>query len=182
MPGSNALEVATNVRDALEEIKGRFPDDIEYVVSLDTTKAVTAGIDEIINTLRDAVILVILVVFLFLQSWRATLIPILVVPVSLIATFAVFPALGFSVNVLSLLGLVLAIGIVVDDAIVVVEAVIHHMEHGASPREATNLAMKEVAGPVIAIALILCTVFIPVVFMGGISGLFYQQFAVTIAI
>ena len=182
VPGSNALEVATNVRDALEEIKGRFPDDIEYVVSLDTTKAVTAGIDEIINTLRDAVILVILVVFLFLQSWRATLIPILVVPVSLIATFAVFPALGFSVNVLSLLGLVLAIGIVVDDAIVVVEAVIHHMEHGASPREATNLAMKEVAGPVIAIALILCAVFIPVVFMGGISGLFYQQFAVTIAI
>ena len=182
VPGSNALEVAKNVRAALEQLKGRFPDDVEYVVSLDTTKAVTAGIDEIIHTLRDAVILVVLVVFLFLQSWRATLIPILVVPVSLIATFAVFPLLGFSVNVLSLLGLVLAIGIVVDDAIVVVEAVIHHMEHGASPREATNLAMKEVAGPVIAIALILCAVFIPVVFMGGISGLFYQQFAVTIAV
>jgi HAE1 family hydrophobic/amphiphilic exporter-1 len=182
VPGSNALQVAENVRKTLEELKSRFPEDIEYVVSLDTTKAVTAGIDEIVHTLRDAVILVVLVVFLFLQSWRATLIPILVVPVSLIATFAVFPLLGFSVNVLSLLGLVLAIGIVVDDAIVVVEAVIHHMEHGLSPREATNKAMKEVAGPVVAIALILCAVFVPVVFMGGISGLFYQQFAVTIAV
>ncbi len=182
VPGSNALEVAKNVRATLENLKGRFPDDIEYVVSLDTTKAVTAGIDEIVHTLRDAVILVVLVVFLFLQSWRATLIQILVVPVSLIATFSVFPLLGFSVNVLSLLGLVLAIGIVVDDAIVVVEAVMHHIEHGASPREATNRAMQEVAGPVAAIALILCAVFIPVVFMGGISGLFYQQFAVTIAV
>jgi hydrophobe/amphiphile efflux-1 (HAE1) family protein len=182
IPGSNALEVAKNVRASLEELKTRFPDDVEYVVSLDTTKAVTAGIDEIVHTLRDAVILVVLVVFLFLQSWRATLIPILVVPVSLIATFSVFPLLGFSVNVLSLLGLVLAIGIVVDDAIVVVEAVMHHMDHGASPREATNRAMKEVAGPVAAIALILCAVFVPVVFMGGISGLFYQQFAVTIAV
>jgi HAE1 family hydrophobic/amphiphilic exporter-1 len=182
VPGSNALQVAENVRKTLEELKTRFPEDIEYVVSLDTTKAVTAGIDEIMHTLRDAVILVVLVVFLFLQSWRATLIPILVVPVSLIATFAVFPLLGFSVNVLSLLGLVLAIGIVVDDAIVVVEAVMHHMEHGLSPREATNKAMKEVAGPVVAIALILCAVFVPVVFMGGISGLFYQQFAVTIAV
>lgn len=182
IPGSNALEVAKNVRATLEELKSRFPDDVEYVVSLDTTKAVTAGIDEIVHTLRDAVILVVIVVFLFLQSWRATLIPILVVPVSLIATFAVFPLLGFSVNVLSLLGLVLAIGIVVDDAIVVVEAVMHHMEHGASAREATNMAMREVAGPVLAIALILCAVFVPVVFMGGISGQFYQQFAVTIAV
>jgi HAE1 family hydrophobic/amphiphilic exporter-1 len=182
VPGSNALDVAKKVRATLDELKSRFPDDVEYVVSLDTTKAVTEGIDEIVHTLRDAVILVVLVVFLFLQSWRATLIPILVVPVSLIATFAVFPLLGFSVNVLSLLGLVLAIGIVVDDAIVVVEAVMHHMEHGATPREATNLAMREVAGPVAAIALILCAVFVPVVFMGGISGLFYQQFAVTIAV
>jgi hydrophobe/amphiphile efflux-1 (HAE1) family protein len=182
IPGSNALDVATKVRKTLAELEERFPEDVEYVVSLDTTKAVTAGIDEIVHTLRDAVILVVLVVFIFLQSWRATLIPILVVPVSLIATFAVFPLLGFSVNVLSLLGLVLAIGIVVDDAIVVVEAVMHHMEHGASAREATNRAMKEVAGPVIAIALILCAVFVPVVFMGGISGLFYQQFAVTIAV
>ena len=182
VPGSNALDVAKNIRATMEDLKLRFPDDIEYVISLDTTKAVTAGIDEIVSTLRDAVILVVLVVFVFLQSWRATLIPILVVPVALIATFAVFPLLGFSINVLSLLGLVLAIGIVVDDAIVVVEAVMHHIEHGLSPREATNKAMGEVAGPVIAIALILCAVFVPVVFMGGITGAFYQQFAVTIAV
>jgi HAE1 family hydrophobic/amphiphilic exporter-1 len=182
VPGSNALQVADTVRKTMAELKARFPDDIEYIISLDTTKAVTEGIDEIIHTLRDAIILVLIVVFIFLQSWRATLIPILVVPVSLIATFSVFPALGFSVNVLSLLGLVLAIGIVVDDAIVVVEAVMHHIEHGLSPREATNKAMEEVAGPVIAIALILCAVFVPVVFMGGITGQFYQQFAVTIAV
>jgi HAE1 family hydrophobic/amphiphilic exporter-1 len=182
VPGSNALAVAEQVRATMEELSARFPDDLEHVISLDTTKAVTEGIDEIISTLRDAIILVVLVVFIFLQSWRATLIPILVVPVSLIATFAVFPLLGFSVNVLSLLGLVLAIGIVVDDAIVVVEAVMHHIEHGSSPREATNKAMKEVAGPVVAIALILCAVFVPVVFMGGITGRFYQQFAVTIAV
>ena len=182
VPGSNALDVANSVRATMEDLSQRFPQDVEYVISLDTTKAVTEGIDEIVNTLRDAVILVVLVVFIFLQSWRATLIPILVVPVALVATFAVFPLLGFSVNVLSLLGLVLAIGIVVDDAIVVVEAVMHHIEHGLSPREATNRAMQEVAGPVVAIALILCAVFVPVVFMGGISGLFYQQFAVTIAV
>lgn len=182
IPGSNALQVADKVRETLAQLATRFPEDVEYVVSLDTTKAVTAGVDEIVHTLRDALVLVLLVVFIFLQSWRATLIPILVVPVSLIATFAVFPLLGFSVNVLSLLGLVLAIGIVVDDAIVVVEAVIHHMEHGLSAREATNRAMREVSGPVVAIALILCAVFVPVVFMGGISGLFYQQFAVTIAV
>jgi HAE1 family hydrophobic/amphiphilic exporter-1 len=182
VPGSNALQVAETVRKTMESLKQRFPEDIEYVISLDTTKAVTAGIDEIVHTLRDAIILVVLVVFIFLQSWRATLIPILVVPVALIGTFAAFPLLGFSVNVLSLLGLVLAIGIVVDDAIVVVEAVMHHVEHGLSPREATNKAMKEVAGPVVAIALILCAVFVPVVFMGGITGQFYQQFAVTIAV
>lgn len=182
VPGSNALEVAKTIRATMEELKTRFPDDIEHIISLDTTKAVTEGIDEIVNTLRDAIILVVIVVFIFLQSWRATIIPILVVPVSLIATFSVFPLLGFSVNVLSLLGLVLAIGIVVDDAIVVVEAVMHHIEHGSSPREATNKAMQEVAGPVIAIALILCAVFVPVVFMGGITGRFYQQFAVTIAV
>jgi HAE1 family hydrophobic/amphiphilic exporter-1 len=182
VPGSNALQVADAVRATMEDLSQRFPQDVEYVISLDTTKAVTEGIDEIVSTLRDAVILVVLVVFIFLQSWRATLIPILVVPVALVATFAVFPLLGFSVNVLSLLGLVLAIGIVVDDAIVVVEAVMHHIEHGLSPREATNRAMQEVAGPVVAIALILCAVFVPVVFMGGISGLFYKQFAVTIAV
>lgn len=181
-PGSNALEVAENIRSTMAQLKERFPDDIEYQISLDTTKAVTAGIDEVVHTLLEAVVLVVLVVFIFLQNWRATLIPLLTVPVALVATFAVFPAIGFSVNTLSLLGLVLAIGIVVDDAIVVVEAVIHHIEHGLSPKEATEKAMQEVSGPVIAIALILSSVFIPVVFMGGITGAFYQQFAVTIAV
>ncbi len=182
IPGSNALEVAQKVRKTMKSVSEKFPQDLQYQISLDTTKAVTAGIEEVKHTFVEAIVLVVLVVFIFLQNWRATLIPCLTVPVSLIATFAVFPLLGFSVNTLSLLGLVLAIGIVVDDAIVVVEAVIHHMEHGLSPREATNAAMKDVAGPVIAIALILSSVFVPVVFMGGISGLFYQQFAVTIAI
>lgn len=181
-PGSNALDVASAVRKAMDDLSARFPDDIQYDISLDTTKAVTAGINEIIHTLLEAIVLVVLVVFIFLQNWRATLIPILTVPVSLIATFSVFPLLGFSINTLSLLGLVLAIGIVVDDAIVVVEAVMHHIEHGLSPRDATVKAMKEVSGPVIAISLILSAVFIPVVFMGGISGMFYVQFAVTIAV
>lgn len=182
VPGSNALDVVKKVRESMTQLSGQFPDDIEHLISLDTTAAVTAGIDSIIHTLFEAVILVVLVVFIFLQNFRATIIPILTVPVSLIATFALFPMLGFSINTLSLLGLVLAIGIVVDDAIVVVEAVMHHIEHGASPREATVKAMKDVAGPVVAIALILSAVFIPVVFMGGISGRFYMQFAVTIAI
>ena len=134
------------------------------------------------KTLEEAIMLVILVVFIFLQNWRATLIPLITVPVSLIGTFMVFPLLGFSVNVLSLLGLVLAIGIVVDDAIVVVEAVMHHIEHGKTPREATIQAMKEVSGPVVAIALILCAVFIPVAMVPGITGRLYQQFAITIAV
>jgi len=181
-PGSNALDVVSKIRETMNELSTRFPDDIEHTVSLDTTAAVTAGIDEIVQTLVEAIFLVVVVVFIFLQNWRATLIPILTVPVSLIATFAVFPMLGFGVNTLSLLGLVLAIGIVVDDAIVVVEAVMHHLEKGLSPREATTKAMKDVAGPVVAIALILSSVFIPVIFMGGISGKFYMQFAVTIAI
>jgi HAE1 family hydrophobic/amphiphilic exporter-1 len=181
-PGSNALEVAAKVRSTMAKLKESFPDDVDYSISLDTTKAVTAGVDEIVHTLFEAVILVLIVVFIFLQNWRATLIPILTVPVALVATFAAFPLLGFGINTLSLLGLVLAIGIVVDDAIVVVEAVIHHIEHGLSPREATNKAMQEVAGPVMAIALILSAVFVPVVFMGGISGRFYEQFAVTIAV
>ena len=182
VPGSNALDVVANVREAMKNLSANFPDDMEYVMSLDTTEAVSAGIHDIIHTLLEAVVLVIIVVFIFLQSFRATIIPILTVPVSLIATFSLFPMLGFSINTLSMLGLVLAIGIVVDDAIVVVEAVMHHIEHGSSPREATVKAMKEVAGPVAAIALILSAVFIPVVFMGGISGRFYMQFAVTIAI
>jgi hydrophobe/amphiphile efflux-1 (HAE1) family protein len=181
-PGSNALEVSKQIKKTVEELSKNFPQGLTHKISLDTTLAVTAGIEEVKHTFIEAIILVVIVVFVFLQNWRATIIPCLTVPVSLIATFAAFPLLGFSVNTLSLLGLVLAIGIVVDDAIVVVEAVIHHMQHGLNPRQATQKAMKEVAGPVIAIALILSAVFIPVVFMGGISGRFYQQFAVTIAI
>ncbi len=181
-PGSNSLEVAATVRQRMEELAKRFPPGIEYKVTLDTTASVNAGIEEIIHTLIEAIVLVVLVVFIFLQSWRATLIPLLTVPVSLIGAFAAFPLLGFSVNTLSLFGLVLAIGLVVDDAIVVVEAVEHHIEHGLSPREATSKAMKEVTGPVVAIALILAAVFIPVAFMSGITGRLYQQFALTIAI
>jgi len=181
-PGSNALSVANEIKKTMERIKQKFPDDIRYDVTLDTTLAVSAGIDEIIHTLFEAIILVLIVVFIFLQSFRATLIPMLTVPVSLIGTFMVFPLLGFSINVFSLLGLVLAIGIVVDDAIVVVEAVMHNIEHGLSPKEATLKAMREVSGPVVAIALILTAVFVPVAFMPGITGKLYQQFAVTIAI
>ena len=182
MPGSNALDVADLVQTTMAELNTRFPEDLKYDISLNTTKAVSVGIEEIIHTLFEAVFLVILVVFLFLQDWRATLIPLLTVPVSLIGTFIIFPLLGFSVNVLSLLGLVLAIGLVVDDAIVVVEAVMHNIEHGMNPKEATQKAMKEVGGPVVAIALILAAVFVPVAFAGGITGRLYQQFAITIAI
>jgi HAE1 family hydrophobic/amphiphilic exporter-1 len=182
IPGSNALAVADAVKAKMAELKDRFPPNMKMDISLDTTLAVTVGIEEIFHTLLEAVVLVILVVFLFLQDWRATLIPLLTVPVSLIGTFIVFPLLGFSVNVLSLLGLVLAIGLVVDDAIVVVEAVMHHIEHGLSPKEATSKAMKEVGGPVVAIAVILTAVFVPVAFTGGITGRLYQQFAITIAI
>jgi HAE1 family hydrophobic/amphiphilic exporter-1 len=181
-PGSNALEVRTAVKKTLEELRDQFPEDVDYSISLDTTLAVEQGIHEIVETLLEAVALVVLVVFVFLQSWRATLIPLLTVPVSLIGTFAIFPLLGFSVNTLSLFGLVLAIGLVVDDAIVVVEAVEHHIEHGLSPRDATVRAMKQVSGPVVAIALILAAVFIPVAFVGGVTGRLYQQFALTIAI
>jgi HAE1 family hydrophobic/amphiphilic exporter-1 len=181
-PGSNALAVADGVKKQMEELKQRFPADLEYTVSLDTTRSVTEGIHEIVETLIIAIILVIAVVFLFLQNWRATLIPMIAVPVSLIGTFAFFPLLGFSINTLSLFALVLAIGLVVDDAIVVVEAVEHHIEEGMSPRDATFRAMEEVAGPVISIALILASVFIPVAFMGGIQGRLNKQFAVTIAI
>jgi HAE1 family hydrophobic/amphiphilic exporter-1 len=182
IPGSNALQLADTVRKTMAEVSKDFPEDLEYDISLDTTLAVTEGINEIMHTLVEAIVLVILVVFVFLQNWRATLIPLLTVPVSLLATFLLFPALGFSINVLSLLGLVLAIGIVVDDAIVVVEAVMHHIEHGKTPREATQQAMKEVTGPVMAIALILAAVFVPVAFLPGITGRLYQQFAITIAI
>src|ERR1700731_3327401 len=182
LPGSNAVDAAKGVRQLMTQLKERFPSGISYSIALDTTLAVTAGMEEIYKTLAEAMLLVILVVFVFLQGWRATLIPLCAVPVSLISTFAVFPMLGFSVNTLSLLGLVLAIGLVVDDAIVVVEAVEHHIEHGLSPKDAALKAMQEVSGPVIAIALILAAVFIPTAFIPGITGRLYQQFAVTIAV
>ncbi len=181
-PGANAVATAAGVRKLMEEAKTRFPQDLDYVVALDTTLSVTAGIEEIKHTLIEALVLVIIVVYIFLQGWRATLIPLLAVPVSLVGTFMVFPLLGFSINTLSLFGLVLAIGLVVDDAIVVVEAVEHHIEHGLTPHDATVKAMEEVGGPVIAIALILAAVFIPTAFIPGITGRLYQQFAVTIAV
>ncbi len=181
-PGSNALAVANQLKAQMEELKTRFPQGLDYTISLDTTLPVTEGMKEILHTLFEAIVLVIIVVFLFLQGWRATLIPLIAVPVSLIGTFAVFPMLGFSINTLSLFGLILAIGLVVDDAIVVVEAVEHHIEHGMSPKDATTKAMEEVSGPVIGIALILASVFVPMAFIGGIKGLLNQQFAITIAI
>jgi multidrug efflux pump len=182
LPGSNAIEAAKAVEKRMAELKQRFPSDLDYRIAIDTTKAVTEGIREIGKTFWEALALVMLVVFVFLQGWRAALIPLLAVPVSLIGTFAVFPLLGFSINTLSLFGLVLAIGLVVDDAIVVVEAVEHHIDEGMSPKEATLKAMEEVSGPVVAIAIILSAVFLPTVFIPGITGRLYQQFAVTIAI
>jgi HAE1 family hydrophobic/amphiphilic exporter-1 len=182
LPGSNAIEAADGAKKLMERLKQSFPDDLDYAVALDTTLAVTEGMKEIQKTLVEALVLVIIVVFLFLQGWRATLIPLLAVPVSLVGTFALFPLFGFSINTLSLFGLVLAIGLVVDDAIVVVEAVEHHIEHGMSPKEATFKAMEEVSGPVIAIAIILAAVFVPTAFIPGITGRLYQQFAVTIAV
>ena len=181
-PGSNAVTTAAAIRKVMEEAKTRFPEGLDYVVALDTTLAVTSGIKDIENTILEALVLVTLVVFIFLQGWRATLIPLLAVPVSLIGTFTIFPMLGFSINTLSLYGLVLAVGLVVDDAIVVVEAVEHHIEGGMTPHDAALRAMEEVSGPVIAIALILGAVFIPTAFIPGITGSLYQQFAVTIAV
>ena len=182
LPGANQLESAEGIYHTLDELKGLFPDDMSYEIVYDTTPSVEASIESIMHTLVEAFVLVSLVVFIFLQSFRATIIPLLTVPVSLLGTFIFFPLLGFSINTLTMFGLVLAIGIVVDDAIVVVEAVMHHIEHGKEPKEATVLAMKEVSGPVIAIALILCAVFVPVALLGGITGRLYQQFALTIAI
>jgi HAE1 family hydrophobic/amphiphilic exporter-1 len=181
-PGANAVAVADATRKVMDQLKSRFPPDLEYAVGLDTTLPVTEGIHEILVTLVIAMALVILVVYIFLQNWRATLIPMIAVPVSLVGTFAFFPALGFSINTLSLFGLVLAIGLVVDDAIVVVEAVEHHIEEGMTPRYATLQAMREVSGPVVAIALILASVFVPMAFMSGIQGRLNKQFAVTVAI
>jgi HAE1 family hydrophobic/amphiphilic exporter-1 len=182
MPGANALQAADGAKKLMEKLKQSFPPDLEYVIALDTTLSVTEGIKEIEHTLFEALVLVMIVVFVFLQGWRATLIPLLAVPVSLVGTFMLFPMFGFSINTLSLFGLVLAIGLVVDDAIVVVEAVEHHIEHGMSPKDATLRAMEEVTGPVIAIAVILAAVFVPTAFIPGITGQLYQQFAVTIAI
>lgn len=182
LPGTNAVETAKNVRAELAKLSANFPSDMASDVPLDTTEAVSAGIHEILITLLIALVLVILVVYIFLQGWRATLIPLLAVPVSLIGTFMVFPLLGFSINTLSLFGLVLAIGLVVDDAIVVVEAVEHHIEEGMTPLDASYAAMEQVSSPVIAIALILTAVFVPTAFIPGITGRLYQQFAVTIAI
>lgn len=182
LPGANAVQTAKLVNARLKELSTNFPPGLKYDVPLDTTKAVTTGIHEIVITLIEALVLVVVVVYVFLQGWRATLIPLLAVPVSLLGTFIVFPLLGFSINTLSLFGLVLAIGLVVDDAIIVVEAVEHHIEEGLSPTDATLKAMEEVSGPVVAIALILAAVFVPTAAIPGITGRLYQQFAITIAI
>src|SRR5271165_2742096 len=182
LPGSNAVEAAKAVRKLMAKMKESFPADVDYAVTLDTTDAVRAGMHEIVQTLLEAFVLVIIVVYVFLQDRRATIIPMCAVPVSLIATFAVFPLFGFSVNTLSLFGLVLAIGLVVDDAIVVVEGIQHHIEEGLSPKDAARKAMQELTGPVVGIALVLTAVFVPTVFIPGITGRLYQQFALTIAI
>jgi HAE1 family hydrophobic/amphiphilic exporter-1 len=182
-PGSNALATAEGVYSAMEELKKTFPTDIDYVVPFESISVVQVSIHEVVQTLLEALGLVVLVVFLFLQSWRATLIPVLAIPVSIIGTFIFFIPLGFTINTLTLFGFVLAIGIVVDDAIVVVEAVQHYVDvDKLSPREATEKAMQDISGPVIAIALILAAVFVPVGFIPGIVGRLYQQFAITIAI
>ncbi|HEY7165490.1 MAG TPA: multidrug efflux RND transporter permease subunit [Candidatus Binatia bacterium] len=182
LPGANQLQASKAIYETMSNAKGLFLPDMDYKIVYDTTPAVEASIEGIVHTFLEAVVLVTIVVFIFLQNFRATIIPLITVPVSLIGTFIFFPMLGFSVNTLSMFGLVLAIGIVVDDAIVVVEAVMHHLEHGMTPKEATIQAMKEVSAPVIGIALILSAVFVPVAFLGGLTGRMYQQFALTIAI
>ncbi len=181
LPGSNALETAELVRDKMEELKERFPDGLDYAIVYDTTPFINESVNEVFKTLRDAVILVAFVVLLFLQNWRSAIIPLVAVPVAIVGTFAVMAALGFSLNNLTLFGLVLAIGIVVDDAIVVVEAVEHHIEHGLAPRDATIRAMSQVSAPVIAVGLVLTAVFVPCAFITGIIGQFFRQFALTIA-
>lgn len=182
LPGANALTLAGEIKKQMEEMAKVFPTGVDYQVSFDSTVFVNASIHEVLKTLRDAFVLVVLVIFTFLGNFRATLIPMLAVPVSLVGTFAVLAGIGFSINTLTLFGIVLAIGIVVDDAIVVVEAVEHHIEHGLTPRQATEKAMAEVSGPVVAIALVLCSVFVPVAFMGGLTGELYKQFAITLSV
>lgn len=181
-PGTNAVDLAAQITETMDGMAQSFPEDVAYEVSLDATEPIIAGIDEIIETLIIALILVVFVVFIFIQDWRATLIPTLAIPVSLIAAFMFFPLLGFTINSLSLLGLVLAIGIVVDDAIVVVEAVQVNIEKGMSPKAATSAAMREVSGPIVATTLVMVAVFVPVAAMAGITGSLYQQFAITIAV
>ena len=182
LPGANQIESAQGIYRTLEELKAFFPEDVDYAITYDSTPAVSASIEEIVHTLFEAILLVVLVVFIFLQNFRATLIPLVAIPVSLIGTFAFFPALGFTVNTLTMFGLVLAIGIVVDDAIVVVEAVMSHIERGKSPREATEQAMREVTGPIIGTSAIMVAVFVPVGFIGGLTGRMYAPFALTIAV
>src|SRR5580658_5827429 len=181
LPGSNAVETAAAARALMAQMKPRLPQDVDYTIALDQTSAVTEGMKEIVQTLLIAVALVIVVVYVFLQDWRATLIPLLAVPVSLVGTFVFFPLFGFSINTLSMFGLVLAIGLVVDDAIVVVEGVQRHIEEGLTPKDAARKAMEELSGPVVGIALVLASVFVPTAFIPGITGRLYQQFALTIA-
>src|SRR5580692_6129382 len=182
LPGSNAVETAAAARALMAQMKPRLPQDVDYTIALDQTSAVTEGMKEIVQTLLIAIALVIVVVYVFLQDWRSTLIPLLAVPVSLVGTFLFFPLFGFSINTLSMFGLVLAIGLVVDDAIVVVEGVQRHIEEGLDPKDAARKAMGELSGPVVGIALVLSSVFIPTAFIPGITGRLYQQFALTIAI
>ncbi|MBL8800292.1 MAG: efflux RND transporter permease subunit [Planctomycetia bacterium] len=182
LPGSNALETANLVRQKMEELRGRFPQGVDFEIVYDTTPFIRESIHEVFKTLRDAVLLVAVVVLLFLQNWRSAIIPLVAVPVAIVGTFAAMAACGYSLNNLTLFGLVLAIGIVVDDAIVVVEAVEHHIEHGLSPRDATIRAMEQVSGPVIAVGLVLSAVFVPCMFIAGITGQFFRQFALTIAV
>src|SRR5262249_901288 len=182
LPGSNALDIAQLVRTKMEDLKTRFPEGVDYAIVYDTTPFITESINEVFKGLRDAVVLVAIVVLVFLQNWRSAIIPLIAVPVAIVGTFAVMAAMGFSLNNLTLFGLVLAIGIVVDDAIVVVEAVEHHIEHGLSPRDATIKAMEQVSGPVIAVGLVLSAVFVPCAFITGIMGQFFRQFALTIAV
>jgi multidrug efflux pump len=181
-PGSNALEISANVRKTMEALNKNMPEGLEYRIAYDPTQFVRASIESVIHTLLEAIVLVVLVVILFLQTWRASIIPLIAVPVSVVGTFAALYVLGFSINTLSLFGLVLAIGIVVDDAIVVVENVERNIEEGLSPTAAAHQAMREVSGPIVAIALVLCAVFVPMAFLSGVTGQFYKQFAVTIAI
>ena len=182
LPGTNALDVADRVRAKMEELKADFPEGVDYAIAYDTTPFIRESVADVVQTLLEAVMLVAIVVLVFLQNWRAALIPLVAVPVAIVGTFAVMAALGFSLNNISLFGLVLAIGIVVDDAIVVVENVERWLEQGLPPREAARRAMDEVTGPVIAVALVLCAVFVPCAFLSGITGQFFRQFAVTIAV